>query len=409
MKNKKSDLTINEDFLNSIQKSLSPDQVILEYFLGEEFVFIYTITNKEVFVLRKPSSVEMTENISELRKDLQNPRSDLKDVFRNSELLYDRLVAKALSPLNGQVNQLIIVRDQVLNYIPFEVLGTPLKNGFNYLLNDYQISYAFSCSSRLLPEKQKIAENNLIGFSPSFNNLIEDPDTTESRLLAYLVRSGYAELQGAEAEVLTVSKDVNGDSFIGVEASENVFKSQAGNYKVILLSTHGIINEDDPRMSELLFAKPEIKNQEDNILHLHEVEGLDLNAELVVLSACNTGVGKLHSGEGVFSFARSFTLAGAKSLLMTSWKVDDNSTSELIIEFFKNIIEGQTKDEALRNSKLSFLDNSQKHNSYQHPFFWASLQLIGNPESISFSKNYKLAYALIPLMLMVLVVFSKRW
>ncbi|MDF1699313.1 MAG: CHAT domain-containing protein, partial [Saprospiraceae bacterium] len=137
---------------------------------------------------------------------------------------------------------------------------------------------------------------------------------------------------------------------------------------------------------KLIFAKDSI---EDGYLHTYEIFGQNLNADLAVLSACNSGNGKLVSGEGVLSMAHAFTHAGCPSILMTKWEVDEKSTAQIIENFYDNLKAGQHKSEALRNAKLDFLANAPLQ--LQDPYYWAGLVIIGSDEPL-FGGNWVLRY-----------------
>jgi CHAT domain-containing protein len=150
---------------------------------------------------------------------------------------------------------------------------------------------------------------------------------------------------------------------------------------MIHLATHAIVDENQPLYSRIVFAQDDDPN-EDGFLQTYEIFDLDLDADLVTLSACETGLGKLSRSEGFVGITRAFMYAGARSLLVSLWSVDE-STALLMNEFYKNLKKGQGKSEALRNAKLHVLNSKTTlpggvEVSLAHPFYWAPFVLFGN-------------------------------
>jgi CHAT domain-containing protein len=157
-------------------------------------------------------------------------------------------------------------------------------------------------------------------------------------------------------------------------ASEASLKSsRLDDYRYVHFATHGLVNEPKPKLSGLMLA-PVDSPQEDDILYLGEIYNLSLNADLVVLSACETGVGKLVKGEGLIGLTRGFLYAGAANLLVSLWQVNDASTANLMIDFYQNLLAGKSKAAALREAKLRLLEQQTK---YAKPYHWAPFVLIG--------------------------------
>ena len=169
---------------------------------------------------------------------------------------------------------------------------------------------------------------------------------------------------------------MDGDLVSGLQATEAYFKSIASDYQIVHLATHGIIDPLDPENSELLFA-PSKDSINDGHLKLSEIYNLRLNSDMVVLSACETGVGKFQRGEGSMSLSRAFFYSGVPSVVMSRWALADESTSKVITGFFKNILDGHEKDLALRDAQLSYL-KSDLNDLKTHPFFWSALVVMGS-------------------------------
>ena len=406
--------------LDNIQSVLDDDQALIEYFVGEEIMFIYLITQKNIKVYKETISdnylVVLNEYLSHLLK-----YSTLGDSFTKSSCgLFNLLMRKPLNDLDPRINRLVIVKDQSLNLIPFEVF--PSENCGNpnsatnkmYLLETYSISYAYSGQIFELQSRTTAnrANYNFLGYAPSYPpEKIEAASVDSSSLIAFLVRSGQYELKGAKKEVTRVAKLLKGKAMFEEEATEANFKANANDHAVILLSMHGLVNLQQPNFSELLFDfGHDPISKEDNLLRPIEIYQMNLNADLIVLSACDTGNGKLYPGEGVFSFSRAFAAAGVPSTMMTLWKVDDRSTSQIVISFFEFLKKGMPKDIALQKAKLQYLEVNKNNKAALHPYFWAGLQLNGNTQALDLRNSMPL-YLIILIILVLstfLLIFLKK-
>jgi CHAT domain-containing protein len=177
---------------------------------------------------------------------------------------------------------------------------------------------------------------------------------------------------------------------LGDQASEAFFKENAHQYGIIHLAMHGIIDDKFPALSSLAFSEIGDKN-EDNFLQAHEIAKLSLQAQLVVLSACETGYGKYEQGEGVMSIGRAFMYAGVPTLVSTLWSVNDVATAVVMDNFYKKISQGQAPAEALQSAKIEYLATANGLSA--HPFFWAAFVQIGDNQPISAAqKSYFLIY-----------------
>ena len=180
-------------------------------------------------------------------------------------------------------------------------------------------------------------------------------------------------------EVEAVSAILMGEAIIGSQASESHFKRYSGNFQIIHVASHSIIDDSNPLFSKLIFAPEEPGNgSEDGLLHAFELYDMHFNCDLVTLSACNTGVGKFYNGEGIISLARGFIYAGASSVLMSLWEVGDESTSQIMGAFYSELEKGVSKNKAIRNAKLAYLENADGITS--NPYYWAGFTYLGNQE-----------------------------
>jgi CHAT domain-containing protein len=167
----------------------------------------------------------------------------------------------------------------------------------------------------------------------------------------------------------------NSDFLVGKEANEAFFKAKAANYSILHLAMHGMVNPHSPLLSCLAFSE-DYDTTENNFLEAHEISNLQLYNDLVVLSACKTGYGEFEQGEGIMSLARSFMYAGTPSLVVSLWEVNDLSTAAIMQLFYQNLAKGMTKDEALRQVKLAFIQ--EVDGDIAHPIFWSAFVVLGD-------------------------------
>ena len=383
------------------QELLNPNQTLLEYFVGDSSIYLFVIQKNDYQVLEIKKDFPLDSLVHQLREGLygyhQAPKQtvslqqeSINKYNAAAQELYQRLIAPAKNLLNVS---LIIIPDGVLNYIPFEVLlETEAKDPYDfssypYLLKSHQISYCYSAT--LLREMQQKRhkeepEKSLLAFAPFYEGSYEYlqdmfghvHQSTEMDTLDWIInRSDFAELPNSGEEVITISQLWNGDYYIDQDATEERFNQIAGDYRILHLSTHGIADSRVGDYSYLAFS--EVKDSiENELLYVRDLYNLQLNADLVVLSACETGIGELQRGEGMVSLARAFSYAGAKSIVSSLWVVKDVATKHLMQRFHRQLKLGSGKDRALQEAKLQYIKDFPGEMS--HPYFWAGFVGIGD-------------------------------
>lgn len=371
-----------KDIQNSI---LKPQQTLIEYFFGEKNIYIFAITKHQLNIQTIKKDKRLLEAILEVNRLISSPPSDQKLDFTRyttqAHFLFEKLLKHSI-PQN--YNQLIIIPDDILNYLPFETLLTaPVKNdainysiaNLDYLLKSQTISYAYS--STLLKgntEKEEVEfSEDFIGFAPSFGNTLTSKERSCSR-------DGLSSLFCNGDEIDRINDLISGRIFHDQEANLDNFYKNSNHCKILHLATHACVDDANPLFNKIHFSN--------NYLSNSDLYNLQLNAKLTVLSACNTGVGQLAKGEGVMSLSRGFIHAGCPSVVMSLWSVDDCATSEIMFNFYDNLKKQTTKSEALLKAKMDFITNAKK--SHQHPYYWAAFVQIGNEDAIQFSTKYPL-------------------
>lgn len=332
---------------------------------------------------------------------------------KNYKALYDSL----WKPLSKDINtdHVIIIPDAELFNLSFETLSpldvnTHKELAKTCLLNSYNISYNYSL---LLVDQSKsptFFKDNFIAFTPEFNQQMKTNYVTAIKDSIFLDKTYLTLLpQPFTVDIAEeYSRYFNGNSFINEKASKQIFTQEAKEHKIIHIGTHAESNNISPELSRLIFAKP-LETEEhidNNSLYTYEIYNQNLASNLAILTACETGKPSYQPGEGMISLAHAFNYAGSESILTSLWKIDEQSSAKILEYFYTNIKAGLTKDEALRQAKLSYIAKAKGRTVA--PQYWAGLVLIGDASPIDLtSRNYP--YWIIGLMLLVIAfIISKR-
>lgn len=348
------------------QELLNKNQTIIEYFLGTTNQFVFTLTANDFHF----DKIESTESIDSLTSSLittiksSNKKSDVNNFVHAASQTYQTYFEKIAS--NLATNEVIIIPDANLNYLPFEVLINPKKitkkrfDKLPYLVKDFRFTYGYSAQSLLTLQnfEKKETAQAFLGVAPDFER---------SNL-------GLNPLKFNTLEVENIKQTFGGEQLQHKEATKQNFLQAAETANILHLATHAVVNDSAANQSAIFFAN-------DSSLTISEVYNLPLSANLVTLSACQTGDGKLATGEGVMSLARAFMYQGCPSVVASLWSVNDKSTATIMDDFYQNLDAGQTKSIALQNAKINYLENAGLKGS--KPFYWSAFVIIGDNEAIS--------------------------
>jgi len=219
-----------------------------------------------------------------------------------------------------------------------------------------------------LRKQQQSSKESLIAFG---NPVIEKDEKLKQNL--HPTPETKTEVTAVAAAVQTQMKRI----LIGHQAEEKTFKALAPQYGTIHLATHGVLNNRDPLNSYLLLTKTNGDLENDGLLQAREIIEMRLDADLAVLSACETANGRISPGEGVIGMSWAFVVAGARSVVVSQWRVNSASTSQLMKNFYQALatqqdLKGLNKSQALRDASLRLLKNRR----YRHPFYWAGFVLV---------------------------------
>jgi len=378
--------------IDELQQKLDDKTVLLEYFSGENNTYTFVITKTALNYVILDSVGSFDQSIKEFRNTvdpLLNKTASLKlftSYTTQAFELYKKIIQKPLR-YAGNKEKLIVIPDGPLGYIPFDVLLTKPAvtdqidyRTLPYLLYDFKISYAYSASLLFnnILDKKRYTRSNFIAFAPVYKEF--ESDSIKSTL-SETFRNKLTALSWNQQEIKNIDHYLDGDILIGDDAQESNFKNVAHKYDIIHLAMHALIDDQNPMYSKLAFTGNKNDSINDGFLNAYELYNMELSAEMVVLSACETGYGKLEKGEGIMSLARAFTYAGCPSIVMSHWLADDKATAELMDLFYKYLAEGLSKDEALQKAKIEFLKNTD--DIRQNPAFWAGFVVLGDTSPIN--------------------------
>ena len=364
------------------QKYLNDDQACLYYFWGEDGLFTALLTKTDL-ALKKISITNIAEVLNTYLEALKNrnfdsnPEFNFKQITAASYELYQRLIEDNLLDIDARVDELILLPDGGLHYLPFESLLTSAPgdeirfslDNLDYLLEEFAISYSFSLDFLFDTKENENSgfTSTFSGFAPSFSTLEGDGSRRSC------TDEVLSELKFNKNEIENIHSIVGGNNYVGSDAMLEHFYTEAKQSKILHLATHACANSENVEDNRIYFSDEEY-------LTTYDIYQLETNAKMVVLSACETGIGKYSAGEGVMSLARSFAFAGTPAIIMSLWAIPDKSTSNIMSGYYKYLNDGMKKSKALQNAKLDFISSTER--LYQHPHYWASMVVIGNSDML---------------------------
>ncbi len=390
---------------------LDDDTVLLQYALGEEKSYVFVVT-KETFTSHElKSNKKIQEATTELLGKLKNKTRLQSSIKESASELTDLILKPVASQLDKK--RILVVADGSLNYIPFNILISPQDNK-RFLLQDYEVINSPSSSSLALIREQNknkpLATKKLAIFAdPVFkksDERVTNPSNIPENIISdegfimefekYSVTRGIRQISSnsdltltkrlpntkkeAEAILQLLSDDGNSINFYDFDANlKNIQNYDLSDYKIIHLATHGLADAENPELSTLILSLvDEEGNTVNGFLRFHELFNLDLEAaELVILSACETGLGSEIRGEGLVGLTRGFMYAGSPRVLVSLWNVDDEATAEFYKLFYTNLLQNNmTAPEALQATQMEMMTQT-KNRRWRNPYFWAAFTIQG--------------------------------
>lgn len=361
---------------------LHDDEVALNYVLGTARAYVLVISKNDINLVELGETSEINSLVLKLKEQVLTNKTEAYK--KTAHELYEQLIQPLEEHAYGK--KLLVMADQTLHYLPFELLlkEVPDHNQFHrfpFIIHDYTISYIPSVT--LLGEmKTRASEDprNLLAVAP-FSNDIE-PETRE--FMDHRYADNVSPLLLTRYETRAISEQFASRRswneylrpqqtrlLLGNEATYSRFAgTNFTDYNFIHFATHAFINEESPEYSGILLY-PEEGNS--GVAYVGDIYNMEFNADLVVLGACRTGLGSIYKGEGLIGFTRAFIYAGASNLVVSMWKVSDQPTAYLMIDFYDLIRQGYGYSEALRQAKLNLIEKPQ----FSDPVNWAAFTLIG--------------------------------
>lgn len=381
--------------LQDVQRHLlAPGEILVEYFVGKQEVISFWVSHSGVKFTRISRSNAFDREVGRLYHSLSDPtfvhdstEANYKQFCSSSHQLYQLLLSQGLRA-HSNVQRLTIVRDGLLNRLPFEVLiKNPPSSGqvdflsLDYLIKSFPVRYAPSTTLLLETVQRPNNKQNseCLALAPSYQTEFTKKSIGELRSL----KKSTNNLEGALEEVQVLAElGIQGHFLAGEHATEGQFKILAPRYQILHLAMHGEANMEQSEYSRLLFA-PTADTCEDSFLYAYELNAIPLACELAILSACESGTGKIHPGEGSMSLGRSFMEAGTQSVIYTLWQINDLASKKLIRSLFQYLKAGNSSSNSLHLAKLDFLQNADSR--LAHPFYWAGF--ISNGSSVPLPKS----------------------
>jgi CHAT domain-containing protein len=337
------------------QKLDDENAIMIEYVAGRETLYAFIIDAHILSFHQITNGAEVYDHIRTLN-DLFSSAAGINNEIELYKRMAFELSAHLRIPASTDLKKLVIVPDGLLNYLPFEALLLQENSSLNYaalpyLIKKFTVAYESSATNFVDYRRSSSSANDeVLAMFPVFKN--------SQRSLTH-----------SETEARNIQSFVKGKFLFDRDATKKAFGENIHNYSIIHLSTHAAAGS---------WLEPPSIDFIDSTLYLPEVYGLQLQPDLMVLSACETGVGKILKGEGALSLARGFQYAGANNIVFSLWKVNDRSTAGLMTSFYQNFFNHHSVPEALRRSKLDYLENDDISNAHKSPYFWAPFIYYGD-------------------------------
>ncbi len=365
--------------LYEIQKSLDNNEMLISYFTGRYELYCIAVSKTSCSISSNcQGQNQLASTTAAIVKSLTNYSPENIEKYKNlAQTLYANIFPQKIPK---EIARITIIPDGSLFVIPFEALLTEncRDNNFTkfpFLIKKYQINYNYSSYLALkrMNQQRTTPDIKWLGIAPAFD--AENPCTFKGEQVRAIPET-VTEVQAISDKIR--SEKMSSEYLLRKDASETAIKTaDLSSYNVIHIATHGTVNSEHPELSGLLLSQKE-GTTDDGMLYNGEIYNLKLNADLVVMSACETGLGKISQGEGVIGLGRSLIYAGAKNIVCSLWQVSDISTSALMINFYTNLLKASKKEQMaftdkLHNAKLKMISEEK----FAHPYFWSPFIIIG--------------------------------
>lgn len=369
------------------QKALSHDEAYVEYYVTYSTIYTLCILKDDYKFLRIPKSENWKTQFNSFLEILKNPEHETNsEIAETSYEIYNTILKPLIDQLPEEIKFLKIIRDNELNFLPFEVLvmepDLQIKNlnELPFLIKSFTLSYDSSVRDHLASNKKRTnsSHSNYIGFTANYSEPIIDLPYTRKNI--------------EELTMLFHQKKTEHPAI----SPDNILELSQGN-KIIHYGMHGVIDQRHSSLSHLI-----VSSEDDGKLYVSDIYASDISGNLVFLGACNTGVGKFMDGDGMQNLSRAFRFAGIPSTVMSLWSIPDIQTTKIEYKFFQHLRNGVRVDEALRQAKLDYLNSAPS--AYQHPYYWAGLIPLGKMDDILSGSPIFYGYRFVALVLISLIL-----
>lgn len=377
-----------QDFLK--QKE---EQVAIQYFLGHHHIYALVLSQEKVWIHQYEDKATLEREMSsflaffEKAATIENRPQEYVDLAKK---LYQNLLGVLLDSLSLEPQNLLIIPDGTLGYLPFEALISNQATQFSeaiYLLQSHavRLGYSFTIMGKHLEKEVQTKEQEVVAFAP----FAQAPETSTK----------YAPLSDDEVEEMQEILSIK--VYKNQAATKVQFEQSIKNTSVVHVSSHAFSAPTADKPHIVFF---------DQAFYLSELYASDLTADLIILSACQTNIGQHKAGEGIMSLSRGFTFAGAKSLISSLWKVNAASTSEILVNFYKNLQLNKSKSEALQLAKKDYLAQAHRTLSERSPYYWAGLTYYGDDQGLLLKrKSMIFTYGLLGLFMLITGIGIGFW
>jgi CHAT domain-containing protein len=378
--------------IKDFQKVIPEGSALLSYHIDDSQMVCFVITDKEFNVFTRKLSSDFLLSINNLYKTAQyREGNNTKQVRYLGQSLYNILIKPAESYIKNK-RDLMIIPDNQLNFLPFELL---MNKDEENLLNRFTITYNYSCN---------ILQNSHENFSTIGMTKLGMAPFDEKIVAGNSLVNNWIQLPASRLEVQLL----NGTSLFNRKATKQHFLKLAYSFNIIHLATHAYANDLHPDQSYILFYPTDSDSSMNYKLYMPEIYNLRLDkTRLIVLSACESGVGQLAKGEGLMSLSRAFSYSGCNNIITSMWKADDESTAYISGRLYLYLQKGFTVAEALRKSKLDYLEDPQISSSKKLAGFWAHLRLTGDFERHQDNHFWVLYVAILLLISLIFIIIKK--
>ena len=387
--------------LEQTQKQLLDNKTaFFEYSLGKRSSYAFVITKRKLKIFPLPPAKIIQTQVKQYLKALTDKEN------RDFKLGYELFSTLIFPGLEEKIDTLIFIPDDILHYLPFETLLSQ-KNTQRWLIKDYEIAYAPSISSlhEIIQREQLNGfkpQKDFLAFGDPFFGSNEDEGNGENNLKYSSATDTFTFLRlkysGLEIEkIAALFKKPKINIFKREKATEEQLKKlNLTDYNIIHFATHSIIDDKKPARSSIVLSIDET-SVEDGLLQMREIFNLKLNAALVTLSACQTGLGQFIKGEGIEGLSRAFFYAGASSVLISLWPVHDQASSQFMERFYSHLRSSNSIINSLRKTKLEMIGSDV----LSHPYYWAGFVVTGHSDKIIYPSTRETFFFLIFILLLI--------